>query len=221
MNAWQLIVAGGPMMAPIFLCSVFALAIIIEKLTYFSNINSNITTLRDTVFELLKKNDIKEAVTQCDNSPSPAAKIFKVGILKFGASREELREVMQDASLSEIPKLEQKLGILATIAHIAPLLGFLGTVIGIAGSFFTFQSRASALNSISASDLAAGIWQALIATAAGLIVAIPVYIAYNYLVSRVNGIINEMEHGATELVNLLSDLLEAQSAKKGGHKVEI
>lgn len=211
MNAWQFIKAGGPIMFPIILCSWFALGIIMEKLYYFRTINTNTLKLRSQVFNYIKENRIKEAIGLCDINRSPVAKILKSGIIKFGASKEEIKESMEDASLYEIPKLEKHLGALTTIAHISPLLGLLGTVIGIAGSFHTIQVRAASLNPITPSDLAGGIWEALITTVAGLVVAIPVYLTYNYFISHINNCVLEMERAATELVNLLSHISEIKN----------
>ncbi|MDD3375598.1 MAG: MotA/TolQ/ExbB proton channel family protein [Candidatus Omnitrophica bacterium] len=203
-NAWELIVAGGPIMIPIILCSFFALAITIEKFIYFSMIKTNPQELRKDIFNLIKNNKIKDAVAYCEESRSPIAKVLEAGILKFGSSKEEIKEALTDASLFEIPKLERRLTALATIAHITPLLGLLGTVTGMASNFHMIQMRATSLNPVTPGDLAGGIWEALLTTVAGLIVAIPTFVIYNYLVSRINKFVLEMERSATELVNYLT-----------------
>jgi len=154
MNAWSLIKAGGPIMAPIILCSIFALGIVIEKLFYFVLIKTNVPKLKKQVFNYVKNNRIKESIELCDANRSPVAKILKAGILKFGASREEIKESMEDTSLFEIPKLESRLNALATIAHISPLLGLLGTVTGMTASFHTIQVRAASLNPVTPDPLA-------------------------------------------------------------------
>lgn len=209
MNAWGLIKAGGPIMAPILLCSVFALGIVIEKLIYFSMIKTNVVQLRTKIFGLIKSNKIKESIQVCESNPSPVAKIFKAGILKFGCSRDSIKEGMEDASLFEIPKLEARLGALATVAHISPLLGLLGTVTGMTASFYTIQVRAASMNPVTPGDLAGGIFEALLTTVAGLMVAIPTSLAYNYCVGRVNHFVLEMERGATELVNFMCQIQES------------
>lgn len=210
MNAWSLIKAGGPIMAPIILCSVFALGIVIEKLFYFAFISVNVPRLKKRVFDGIRNNKIKEAMEWCDASRSPVARILKAGILKFGASREEIRESMEDISLFEIPKLEGRLSALATIAHISPLLGLLGTVTGMTASFHTIQVRAASMNPVTPGDLAGGIGEALLTTVAGLMVAIPTFVAYNYCVHRTNHFVLEMERAATELVNFICHITEAQ-----------
>jgi len=210
MNAWSLIKAGGPIMVPIILCSVFALGIVIEKLMYFSFINTNVMRLKQQIFDRIKSNRIKESIELCDANRSPVAKILKAGILKFGAPREEIKESMEDISLFEIPKLESRLSVLATIAHISPLLGLLGTVTGMTASFHTIQVRAASLNPVTPGDLAGGIGEALLTTVAGLMVAIPTFVAYNYFVHRTNHSVLEMERGATELVNFMCQITESQ-----------
>ena len=204
MSAWEFIKEGGPMMAPILLCSLMAFSIIIEKFMYFVSLRTNLLQLKRQIFQQLKDNNIKEALNTCEGNPSPLAQILKAGISKFGSSREEIKEQMENASLFEIPKLENRLNALATIAHIAPLLGFLGTVTGMISIFHTIQARSASMNPVTAGDLAGGISEALITTTAGLMVAIPAYVAHNYFVSRVNTIVLEMEHGAAELLHLAS-----------------
>ncbi len=209
MNAWELIRMGGPLMVPIVLCSLFALGIVIEKFIYFATIQTDETQLKANVFGFLKDNKIKEALELCDANPSPIAKILKAGVLKFGAPREEIKENMEDTGLFEIPKLESRLGVLATIAHITPLLGLLGTMTGMAACFHTIQVRAASLKSVTPGDLAGGIRAALITPVAGLMVAIPAFVAYNYFLSRVNRFILEMEKAATELVNFICHITQS------------
>ncbi|HBO97731.1 MAG TPA: hypothetical protein DE315_06880 [Candidatus Omnitrophica bacterium] len=214
MNAWELVKMGGPLMVPILLCSLFALGIVIEKLIHFSTIQTNAAQLKANVFGLIKNNKIKEAVQLCDANPSPVARILKAGVLKFGTPREEIKESMEDASLFEIPKLENRLGALGTIAHISPLLGLLGTVTGMTTCFHTIQVRAASLNPVTPGDLAGGIGEALITTVAGLMVAIPTFVAYNYCVSRISRFTLEMERAATELVNFMCHMAEAGTCEQ-------
>jgi len=211
MNTWSLIKSGGPIMIPIILCSVFALGIAIEKFIYYAYVKTNIPLLKDQIFEHIKHNRIKESIELCDINRSPVAKILKAGVLKFGASREEIKESIEDISLFEIPKLESRLSALATIAHISPLLGLLGTVTGMTASFHTIQVRAASMNPVTPGDLAGGIGEALLTTVAGLMVAIPTFVAYNYFVHRTNRFVLEMERGATELVNFICQVTESRT----------
>lgn len=209
MSAWQLIKAGGPVMVPIVLCSLFALGIFIEKMIFFASIKTNVATLKQRVFESIKNNNIKEAVQYCDQSRSPIAKILRAGLVKFGSSRDSIKESIEGVSLIEVPKLENRLSALATIAHISPLLGLLGTATGMMACFQTIHLRAASLNPVTPGDLAGGIAEALLTTIAGLMVAIPAFVAYNYFVSLVNRQVLDMEHAATELVNFMCQFTEA------------
>lgn len=207
-NAWELIKLGGPLMAPIVLCSVLAVSITISKLTYLARISTDVRGLKTQIFTLLKSNDIKAAVRVCDTNPSSVARILKAGILKSGLAREEIKEAMEEASVFEIPLLEKNLTALSTIANICPLLGLLGTAVGMTTIFHAIQATSRGLNPVTAGDLAGGIWQALLTTVAGLMVAIPAFVAYHYLLNRVNALILEMERAAGELVNFLAHFAE-------------
>lgn len=205
MNLWQILMAGGPVMWPIYLCSIFALAIILERFWHIHRIKIDTQRFLSDIFEQMKRHQVKEALQICDNTKSPVSHILKAGILKYDRPRPQIKEAIEDAALYEIPKLEKNLSALATIAHIAPLLGLLGTVTGMVRCFQTIQAKATSFHPVSPGDLAGGIWEALLTTVAGLVVAIPAYVAYNYLVSRVNNIILEMEKASTELVNFFTE----------------
>src|SRR3989338_418945 len=199
------IVRGWPMMIPILLCSVVAFAVMIEKLMYIRRISINTRKFMGEISYSLKRSRADEAIEMCDKSPGPLPKVLRAGILKYDRARQEVKEAIEDAALHEIPKLEKNIGVLATIAQISPLLGFLGTAIGLVGIFQKIQVKAAALNPVTPADISGGIWQALIAMVAGLLVAIPTVAAYNYFVNKVNYIIREMEISATDLVNILSE----------------
>lgn len=205
MSLWQLFVAGGPVMWPILLSSVFAFAIIGEKFWYLHKIRIDTQAFVNAVLDKMKRHEVKEALQICDNAKSPIGCILKAGILKYDRPRQQIVEAIEDTSLYVVPRLERNLPMLATIGHIAPLLGLLGTVTGMVKCFQMVQSKATSLHPISPGDLAGGIWEALLTTVAGLIVAIPAYVAYNYLVNRVNHFVLEMEKASTELVNFLTE----------------
>jgi len=112
---------------------------------------------------------------------------------------------VEEAGLYEVPRLEKNMPALATVAHITPLLGLLGTVLGMVRCFQVIQDKATSLNPVSPGDLAGGIWQALLTTVAGLSVAIPTYVAYNYLINKVDGFVLDMEKSATDLINILTE----------------
>lgn len=205
MSLWQVFMAGGPVMWPILFCSIFAFAIILEKFWYLRKIAIDSQNFLSKLLEKIKRHEIKEALQLCENLVNPIAKILKAGILKYDRPRQQIVEAIEDASLYEIPRIEKNLSVLATIAHISPLLGLLGTVTGMVRCFQSVQAKASSFHPVSPGDLAGGIWEALLTTVAGLIVAIPTFVAYNYLVNRINHFILEMERASTELVNFLTE----------------
>jgi biopolymer transport protein ExbB len=198
---FRIIEMGGPMMYPILLCSILFVAILIERLYHYHRAEIDTNQFVAGIRNVLKKKKIAEAISICDDTPGPVAHIVKAGILKHDQPKEEIKETIGDAALHEVPRLEKNLNILATVAHISPLLGLLGTVLGMIGAFQEIQRESGRVN---AGDLAGGIWEALVTTAAGLCVAIPAYVAYNYLVSRVSSLVLDMERSATEVVDLLT-----------------
>jgi biopolymer transport protein ExbB len=200
----NLVVKGGPVMYPIILCSVIAMAIIIERAYHLYRAKIDTRKFMDEIANVLRRNKIMEAIEICDKTPGPIAHILRAGILKHDRPKQEIKEAIEEAGLYEVPRMEKNMTALATIAHISPLLGLLGTVVGMVGCFQVIQQKSTSLNPVSPGDLAGGIWQALITTVAGLAVAIPAYVAYNYLVSRVNHLIIDMERSATDLVNILT-----------------
>ena len=200
---WEMIQKGGPLMYLILFCSVLSLAIIIERLIVLQRLRIDVPAFMHKVLEAVRRNRMMEAIEICDRTQSPLGSIIKAGLLKSSASRQEIKEAMEEAALNEVPRLEKNLNILATIAHVTPLIGLLGTVTGMVEAFQVIQEKATAFNPVSPGDLAGGIWEALLTTVGGLSVAIPTLVAYNFLVTRVDNFILNMERAATELVQVL------------------
>ncbi len=196
---------GGPIMYLIALTSVIGLAVVIERLYHLYRARIDTKKFMEEISGALRRNRVIEAIEMCDQTPGPIASILKAGILKHDRSKQEIKEAIEEAGLHEIPRLEKNLAILATVSNIAPLLGLLGTVTGMVKAFQVVQQKAGSLNPVAPGDLAGGIWEALLTTVFGLIVAIPAIVAYNYLVTKVDSFVLEMERSATELLNLLSE----------------
>ena len=205
---WEFMQKGGPVMWPIVLCSVIAFAIVMERLIALRREEIDTKGFMEQIAKALKRNKIMEAIDLCERTKGPIAQILRAGILKHDRSRSEIREAIEDASIHEVPRLEKNLPVLATVAHIAPLLGLLGTVTGMVAAFQVIETKASSVNPVNPGDLAGGIWEALLTTVLGLCVAIPTYVAYNYLVSRVDGFVLDMERSATDLLNILAEKRE-------------
>ena len=192
---------GGLMIWVIVATSAVALAVFLERLLQFHRDQIDSTQFLNGVRNVLKRDNIVEALAICDATPGPVPRLVKTAILNRERGREAVREALEDAGSWEVPRLEEKLNLLATIAQIAPLLGLLGTVLG----FMTvFRAVSDAGLNAHVGLLAKGIWQALICTAAGLAVSIPSYAGYNYLVGRVNTIVLDMEQISSEILNIVS-----------------
>ena len=200
---WIMIREGGPLRYLILLCSVIAFAVIIERIITLNRAKINVSAFMDKIIDAIRRNRIMAAIEMCDRTSSPVASIIRAGLLKQSASRQEIKEAMEEAALIEVPKLEKNLNILATLAHVTPLIGLLGTVTGMIQAFQVIQEKAGALSPVSPGDLAGGIWEALTTTVGGLSVAIPTLVAYNFLVTKVDGFVISMERASTELVQVV------------------
>lgn len=196
----DIIVKGGPILWIILGLSVLATAIIIERMVYFKKIKVDEEKLFHRIKGAIEKKHFDEALSICDTNVSPLTGLMKVGINHRDQPDHIQKEVLKDAARQEIPQLERFLTPLGTIAHISPLLGLLGTVTGNIKSFGILGGGSSLGDP---SILAKGISEALITTAAGLIVSIPAVIFYNYLVNKVETILIKMENQVNEMVLLL------------------
>lgn len=189
------------MMWLLLAASAVAVAVFVERLLHYHRAQINSSEFLNGVRNVLKRENVVEALSICDATPGPVARLVRVAILSRDRGREGIRDALEEAGLLEVPRLEERLNLLATIAHLSPLMGLLGTVLGFIKVFAAMQREGPFVTS---STLALGVWEALICTAAGLAVAIPSYAGYNYLVSRVNSIVLDMEKASTEVLNLLS-----------------
>ncbi|MFP4362592.1 MAG: MotA/TolQ/ExbB proton channel family protein [Spirochaetia bacterium] len=196
----ELLQKGGIIMGLIILLAFVATVIIIERLLYFRKTRSDEQKMIARLKATLEKGHFDEAMAICENNPSPITNLMKVGIEHKEYSAMTIKDAITDAANLEIPKMERFLSSLGSIASIAPLLGLLGTVTGNIQAFGVLGEFGSVGDP---GLLAQGISEALITTAAGIIVSIPAIIFYNYLVSKVNHTIIRMENRVNELLILL------------------
>lgn len=206
----KLLASGGPVLWLLIVASAVALAVFIQRLVHLHRAQINAAEFLNGVRTVLRRDNVVEALAICDATPGPVARLVKVAILARDQGRERVREAIEEAGLVEVPRLEDKLGLLATIAQIAPLIGLFGTVLGFIDVFRVVE-RAGLYAQVR--DLSGGIWQALICTAAGLAVAIPAYAGHNFLVNRVNEIVLDMEKTATDIANIVTNNEGAPNAK--------
>jgi biopolymer transport protein ExbB len=211
----DIMLKGGVIMWIIALFSLIAAIIIIERLLYLRRIRTDEEKMINRLKSTLEKGHFDEALSICETNPSPITNLMRVGIEYREFPRETIREVILDAANQEVPKLERHLPALGTISYIAPLLGLLGTVIGNIEAFGVL-GRFGVVGDPGL--LAKGIAEALLTTAAGIVVAIPAVIFYNYLVSKVNHLIIRLENRVNELVLLLRGKPDEAEAAGGGEQ---
>lgn len=200
----HLLMLGGPAMGPLVLCSIIAVAIIAERFVTLARAQMDTRRFLEEIAAIVKRNKVSEALTLCERTQGPIARLVRVGLLKQGRSREEIRQAIEEAGHREVPALECHLAALGTIAHIAPLLGLLGTTLGLIRCFHVIQAKALLAQPVGPGDVAQGIWQALLTTATGLLIAIPVIVAYNYFIRRVQYAVWEMETATHDVLGLLT-----------------
>ena len=203
MNLFEIFLKGGIVMWFILACSIVGLAVAIDRFLVIRRAKINVPAFLVRLRGLIKKGDISGAVSVCMEEKSPIANIVRKGLKKFRFGHDRVKEAIENAGRQEISKLEKGLSVLATVAGIAPLLGFLGTVTGMISAFMRIEDLAGTANP---SDLAGGIWEALITTAFGLIVGIPALAFYNYFGSAVKKLVGDMETVANDVVDTVHDV---------------
>ena len=202
MNLIDIFLNGGLVMWPILFCSVVALAVAIDRFMVLRRAKINLPAFLVRIRGFIKNKDMSGAASFCLREKSPIANMVRKGLKRFGMGHERVKEAIENAGRQEVSKLEKGLSILATVAGVAPLLGFLGTVTGMIQAFMRIEDLAGAA---SPSDLAGGIWEALLTTAFGLIVGIPAYVAYNYFLSWITKFVADMETVANDVVDTMQD----------------
>lgn len=203
MSLLEVVLKGGWIMGFIFIASIIAITIIIDRFLVIKKSKSNIPQFLVKIRGLLKKKDIDGALGYCMEERTPAANIVKRGLKKYNFGHERVKEAIESAGKQEITKLEKGLSILATISGVAPLLGFLGTVTGMISAFMRIEELQGAANP---SDLAGGIWEALLTTAFGLAVGIIAYSFYNYLINSINKLVLDMEIVSNDVVDIVEEV---------------
>jgi len=186
----------------ILLCSVVALGVFLERWLYLHKASIRVGELLGGISLLIRNNRIEEALGECSASHGPVARILQAALMRPHEERAVLQSITTDAALLEIPKLERNLPILASLAYVAPLVGLLGTVLGLLDAFQLLSAHGGFPTT---TELSSSVYESLLNAAAGIAVAIPAFLGHSYLTSRVNDIIHDMERGGIEVINLLTD----------------
>ncbi len=214
MSMLELLAEGGVLMIPLFLLSILAVYVIAERWRSLNNARIEIDGFLRTVENMLKDGDRQRALTYCDGIDKPLARILKAGVRRLGRPIRDIEDAIRNAGKKEIYHLEKRMNWLATIAGVAPLVGFTGTVTGMIEAFMDIQSLQGNVNP---SVLAGGIWEALITTATGLIVGIIAYGFYNFLLGKINRMVHELENASADFI----DMLQAPSNKKNKEREKV
>jgi len=200
---WEYMDKGGPVMWPILILSIIGFAVMIERALVLRKARINVNEFLAKIRKALMVNrSLRDAVKICEQYQGPVASVMKAGLLKHGQPKDDVEKTIENAAMYETTRLERGLAVIATAANIEPMLGFLGTVTGMINSF-----DALAKSGLSNPGLvAAGISEALITTAAGLIIAIPMQLAYNYYTSRINKFVRDVETSANMLLETYGEM---------------
>ena len=207
----QLIQKGGPMMWLILAVSIVAVVLFLKKLFDLHRAQIKWVDFLKGIYNILGRRNVVEAVSICEETPGPVASIVRAAVLHHDEDKESIQRAIEEAGLAEIPRLERNLTMLATLAQITPMMGLLGTVLGMMQVLLAVQEKSPLVHS---GDLMGGLWQALISTAASLAVAIPIYAGYNLLVGRVESIVLDMERASVEILAFLTG--HGQQKEKSG-----
>ena len=185
----NILAKGGYVMIPIILGSIAALGLTIERIMYFRKLKFNSKAFTKEIFNKINENKIEEAINLCDDIENPLAAIYKKGLENINESSQEMERQIETEGNKQVSLYEKNLSYLLTIVAVEPMLGFLGTIIGLINAFMNWEKFGS---SVTVEQLASGIYQAMITTAAGLIVAIPFYIAYHIFITITNRLVSDL-----------------------------
>ena len=203
LSVWELIKAGGWfIMIPLALLAVVSIYIFFERLFAINHANRQDRSFMDRIKEYIHRGDVNQALQLCQDTNTPYSRMIEKGVTRIGRPMNDVLVAIENVGNMEVAKLEKGFSWLATTAAGAPMIGFLGTVIGMVQAFFQL---ASAGNNSNVTILASGIYQALVTTVAGLIVGIVALFAYNFLTSRVNKVMNKLEGKTMEFMDLLNE----------------
>lgn len=211
---FSLLERGGPIMWVLLLLGTLGLALFVERMLYLHRGQIRSTEFLDGVKNILAQRRMAEAVTVCEEAPGPVAAVVKAALLHAEDDEVRMRYAVQDAAIVELPALERRMGALAAIAHVAPLVGLLGTVLGMATTFRNFMEGG---HYATAQALSSGMWQALLTAGAALALAIPAHLAHHLLSGRVRAIVRDVEWAGNEIMRyLLVDYREATAKVVAG-----
>ena len=198
----DLILSGGHLVWLLIGCSMVTFVVFFERYLYYHRASVDVGQLLEGLANLIRRKNFAEAVQQCAITPGPVARVMHQALMRHDYPRDHLRDVVQEAGQLEVPRVERSLRVLLTVAYVAPLIGLLGTLLGLLDAFDAVNGGGAAATS---NSLAKGVYRSLVTSATGLIVAIPAYVLYSFLASRAKNLIHDIERGGIEVINLIED----------------
>ena len=192
----------------ILLCSVTAMGVFAERLIFLHRASIQTGEFLRGLANLLRRKSFAEALQECAGTSGPVARVLHAMILKHGSPRAELRDIGQEAGQLEVPRLERNIALLGTIAYATPLVGLLGTILGL---LTAFQQISAHGGYATAAEIASGVYESLLTSAAALSVAIPAFVAHSYISARVNDVLHDIERAAIETLEILCGPDEPQT----------
>lgn len=206
---WNVMGAGGPVAWGLLACGVVGLAVFLERAFNLHRAQMGVDDFLKGVYTIMKRGNTAEAAAVCEEAPGPVARLALAAVLHCDDEPDELLRAIEDAGLEEIPRMERGLGCLATLARVMPMLGLLGTVLGMMDMMWEARKAGPLVES---ADVAGGLWEAMAATALSLVLAVLMYAAYNFLVGRVESLLLDMERSASSLANFMKRRREGGAA---------
>jgi len=198
--SYSVFARGGPVMWLLVLLGLAALVVFSERALFLHRAQIRSTEFLNGIKNLLQKDRLMEALTVCEETPGPVAKLVKAGLRHAADDEQAMRFAIQEGALAELPVLERRISAMAAIAQIAPLFGLMGTLLGMIKTFWLFNQGG---NYATPAVLAGGMWEALLTAAAGLAVAIPAHLGRHFLTGRVRSLVQDMEWAGNELMRFL------------------
>ncbi len=204
----DLIEKGGPLMWLLLGCSILTVAISLERYFHFHRARIDVGDLLHGLRNLVRNRNYAEALHECAGTPGPVARVIHSALIRHDSPRTELKAIVQESGQLEVPKLEKYLAVLLSVAYVAPLIGLLGTILGLVNTFVQVNAAGGYAT---ATEISKGVYTSLISSAAGLMVAIPAFVLYSFLRAYAKTLMHDMERAGIEIVNIVCDLRRERS----------
>ncbi|MBX9448463.1 MAG: MotA/TolQ/ExbB proton channel family protein [Taibaiella sp.] len=200
LSLWYLLKEGGPLMIPLAICSIIAIYVFFERMMAIRKAGQVPLNFMSSVRESILEGNISRALSYSKSFAGAVPRMVQKGVSRIGKPMDHIEKSMENEGKLEVYKMEKNLNILSTIAGIAPMFGFLGTIVGMIILFFNIQ-----IHGFEMKNMAGGIYTKMVTSAVGLIIGLVAYVAYNYLNSQINKNVNKMESASNELLDILHE----------------